>query len=348
MARAANDITEKSAGRRKLPEALGQSDAFLDFQARLATVAPVERPVLLVGERGTGKELAAARLHFLSKRWQNPLCSLNCAALSPSLIESELFGHEQGAFTGAAARRQGRFEMADNGTLFLDELGLMPLAAQEKVLRVTEYGVFERVGGTQEIRVDVRLIGATNADLGAMVAEGRFKADLLDRLSFEVLHLPPLRARKGDVTLLARHFAERMARELGMDNAPEISEHAVSKLEAYEWPGNVRELKNIVERAVYQSGGKTIETINFEPLCAPWQTPKISHTTEPAAQSVFRELERTLREHGLEAARYELEQLALEEALSGDATQSEAAAKLKLSYDQFRALYRKRAANAPR
>jgi psp operon transcriptional activator len=324
---------------RKIPEALGRSDAFLDFQARLAAVAPVERPVLIVGERGTGKELAAARLHFLSKRWQSPLCSLNCAALSPSLIESELFGHEAGAFTGAAGRRMGRFEMANGGTLFLDELALMPMSAQEKVLRVTEYGVFERVGGTSEVRVDVRLVGATNADLGAMVAECRFKADLLDRLSFEVLHLPPLRARRGDVTLLARHFAEKMASELGMEAAPEITDAALYSLESYNWPGNVRELKNIVERAVYQSGGKPIAAINFAPLKAPWQEEAAS--PDAPADNRFTSVETTLREKGLEEAKLELERKALSDALAESKTQNEAAEKLKLGYNQFRALYRK-------
>lgn len=339
MAKYATASGDNEPELRKIPEALGRSDAFLDFQAKLSAVAPVERPVLIVGERGTGKELAAARLHFLSKRWDRPLCSLNCAALSPSLIESELFGHEQGAFTGATGRRIGRFEMANDGTLFLDELGLMPIQAQEKVLRVTEYGVFERVGGTKEVRVNVRLVGATNADLGAMVAEGSFKADLLDRLSFEVLHLPPLRARKGDVTLLTRHFAEKMARELGMDAAPEITDPAMASLETYRWPGNVRELKNIVERAVYQSGGKSINEINFAPLKAPWA--EESTSTEAAHGGMLNELENTLREKGLEEAKQELERKALTEALASTNTQAEAAEKLKLGYNQFRALYRK-------
>jgi psp operon transcriptional activator len=324
---------------RKIPEALGQSDAFLDFQSRLAAVAPVERPVLIVGERGTGKELAAARLHYLSKRWGSPLYSLNCAALSPSLIESELFGHEQGAFTGAIGRRVGRFEMADGGTLFLDELGLMPIEAQEKVLRVTEYGVFERVGGTQEVRVDVRLVGATNADLSKMAATGRFKADLLDRLSFEVLHLPPLRVRKGDVTLLARHFAESMAAELGMEAAPQITDAALAALEAYRWPGNVRELKNIVERAVYQSGGKPIDTINFAPLEAPWAENPVPETAP--GNSIAADIENALHEQGLEAAKLRLERAALEDALATTRTQAAAAEKLRLGYNQFRALYRK-------
>ncbi len=303
-------------------------------------MAPVERPVLIIGERGTGKELAAARLHFLSRRWQQPLVSLNCASLSPSLIESELFGHEAGAFTGAAQRRAGRFELANRGSLFLDELGLMPVSAQEKVLRVTEYGVFERVGGTKELQVDVRIIGATNADLSQMVDKGSFKADLLDRLSFEVLHLPPLRMRRGDIALLAGHFASRMAAELGMERTPELSQQARQKLEAYQWPGNVRELKNIVERAVYQSEGRTIRDVDFSPLRPPWQesTPCLDISSHAA---VPYDLGSVLIEKGLEEARLELERRALNEALAGDCSQEEAAKRLKISYNQFRALFRK-------
>jgi psp operon transcriptional activator len=159
-------------------EALGQSEIFLEFQERLSRVARVNRPALLLGERGSGKELAVSRLHYLSPRWEGPLIALNCAALSPTLIESELFGHEEGAFTGAVRRRAGRFEAAHGGTLFLDEIGQIPLEVQEKILRVVEYSTFERVGGSQPIQVDVRIIGATNADLAGLTKEGRFKADL--------------------------------------------------------------------------------------------------------------------------------------------------------------------------
>ena len=230
----------------RVQEALGQSEAFLTFQEHLSRAARVDRPVLILGERGTGKELAATRLHFLSKRWQQPFVALNCAALSPSLIESELFGHEAGAFTGATARRVGRFEMANEGTLFLDEIGLIPTETQEKILRAVEYGVFERVGSSRPVRVDVRIIGATNADLRTLAHAGRFRQDLLDRLSFEVLHLPPLRARQEDIMLLANHFAARMAHELGWEDVPEFSDEAIMALEGYPWPGNVRELKNVV------------------------------------------------------------------------------------------------------
>ena len=159
-------------------EALGQSEPFLEFQERLSRVAPINRPVLLIGERGTGKELAAARLHYLSNRWQAPMVALNCAALSPSLIESELFGYEKGAFTGALQRRFSRFESADRGTLFLDEIGSIPMEVQEKILRVVKYNVFERVGSSQSIEVDVRIIAATNTDLNDLARQNRFKQDL--------------------------------------------------------------------------------------------------------------------------------------------------------------------------
>ncbi len=233
-----------------LAEAIGQSDAFLAFQEALSRVARVDRPVLLVGERGTGKELAAARLHYLSPRWQGPLVVLDCAALAPTLAEAELFGHETGAFTGAGARRAGRFERADGGTLFLDEVGNIPAGVQDKLLRVVEYGVLERVGGTQPVRVDARVVAATNADLPAMVARGNFRADLLDRLSFEVLAVPPLRERGDDVILLARHFAASMAAELDLPYTPALAPAAMAQLLAHPWPGNVRELRNAVERAV--------------------------------------------------------------------------------------------------
>jgi psp operon transcriptional activator len=178
-------------------EALGRSEAFLAFQERLASVAAVERPVLILGERGTGKELAARRLHYLSRRWNAPLVTLHCAALAPTLIEAELFGHEAGAFTGATTRRAGRFEVASGGTLALDEIGRIPFETQVKILRVVEYGDFERVGGSSPVHVDARIVGITNADLPALVREGRFLGDLLDRLSFEALVLPYLLSRSS-------------------------------------------------------------------------------------------------------------------------------------------------------
>ncbi|MGH8126193.1 MAG: sigma 54-interacting transcriptional regulator, partial [Rhodanobacteraceae bacterium] len=196
---------------------LGESPAFLNVLEHASRVAAIDKPVLVIGERGTGKELIAARLHYLSPRWDKPLVKLNCATLTESLLESELFGHEAGAFTGATARHVGRFEQADGGTLFLDELATVSLRVQEKILRAVEYGQFERVGGSKTLAVDVRIVGATNSDLPAAVHAGRFRADLLDRLAFDVLTVPPLRARAGDILRLAEHFAINISRELGRE-----------------------------------------------------------------------------------------------------------------------------------
>jgi len=253
-------------GHVSMSEALGQSEAFIEFQEQISQVAPIDRPVLILGERGTGKELAAARVHFLSKRWQKPMVTLNCAALTPTLIGSELFGYEKGAFTGATVRQAGRFEQAADGTLFLDEIGTIPMEVQEKILRVVEYGAFERVGSSRPVQVDVRIVAATNVDLPRLAGLGRFKQDLLDRLSFEVIYAPPLRYRTEDILLLANHFAGRMAYELGWEEIPQLTLAAVKTLESYPWPGNIRELKNVIERAVYKSPSHRIGDISFDPF----------------------------------------------------------------------------------
>jgi psp operon transcriptional activator len=318
-----------------IPEALGQSETFLEFRERLSKVAPIDRPVLLIGERGTGKELAASRLHFLSKRWQGPLVALNCAALTSSLIETELFGYEKGAFTGAEVRRRGRFESADGGTLFLDEIGGIPLEVQEKILRVVEYGAFERVGSPQGVDVDVRIIAATNADLPALAGAGRFKQDLLDRLSFEVIFLPPLRERKEDILFLANHFALRMAYEIGREDIPRFSEAAVEALEAYPWPGNVRELKNVVERAVYRADSSLITEIAFNPF-----GPSRAESVDSRAPEEGLEERPSLRP--LKEAVEGLEVRLMREALRASKyNQRKAAKSLGLTYHQFRGLYRK-------
>ncbi len=327
-------------------EALGQSEAFLDFQERLSRVAPIERPVLILGERGTGKELAAARLHFLSQRWQGPRVTLNCASLAPSLVETELFGHEKGAFTGALQRRTGRFEAAHKGTLFLDEIGTVPMEVQEKILRVVEYGEFERVGGSAPLEVDVRIVSATNADLPAMARQGRFKEDLLDRLSFEVLFVPPLRERKGDVPLLARHFAVRMAYELGRDHIPEFSRQAMEHLKSHPWHGNVRELKNVVERAVYRSRGQVIHQIVFDPFIPPYELPGQKQASPskatPDIATAHNNTANNIPEVSLPAARDALEISLLKNALESTRyNQKKAAKQLGISYDQLRGLYRK-------
>jgi len=267
-----------------LPPLVGESPPFLQLMERVSLAAPQDRPVLVIGERGTGKELIAARLHHLSRRWQGSFVELNCAALPESLLESELFGHEAGAFTGAARRRIGRFELADGGTLFLDEIGNAPLPVQEKILRVIEYGTFERVGGNETISVDVRVIGATNIDLPAAAADGRFRNDLLDRLSFDVLTVPQLRHRTGDVALLALHFGRAMARELEWESFPGFAREAMTRLTKHDWPGNVRELKNTAERAVYLHGDAEtpIETIILDPFESPYRPISKKKQAQPA------------------------------------------------------------------
>ncbi|MDX3901689.1 MAG: phage shock protein operon transcriptional activator [Sphingobium sp.] len=252
---------------------VGQSFAFLDAVELAGRAAELNRPVLVIGERGTGKELIAERLHHLSPRWGEPLIIMNCAALPETLIEAELFGHEQGAFTGATRARPGRFEEADGGTLFLDELGTLSMAAQERLLRVIEYGEVTRIGASRPLTVDVRIVAATNEDLPAAAEQGRFRPDLLDRLSFEVITLPPLRAREGDVAVLAEHFGRRMAAEINWPQWPGFAKATMAEMEGYGWPGNVRELRNLVERAVYRwnEPGRPIDRISFDPFASPWK-----------------------------------------------------------------------------
>lgn len=251
---------------------VGQSQSILDAIERASRAAALSRPVLVIGERGTGKELIAERLHRLSDRWGEPFVIMNCAALPETLIEAELFGHEAGAFTGAMKARAGRFEEADGGTLFLDELGTLSMAAQERLLRVVEYGEVTRIGASRPQRVDVRIVAATNEDLPALAEAGKFRPDLLDRLSFEVITLPPLRAREGDVIVLADFFGRRMAAELLWEEWPGFSESVVDALEAHDWPGNVRELRNAVERAVYRwdRWDAPVGDIVFDPFDSPW------------------------------------------------------------------------------
>ena len=244
-------------------QGIGESEVYLKFQDQVATCAKVDRPVLIVGERGTGKEVAARRIHYMSQRWDGPLVTVNCASLPQNLIESELFGVEKGAYTGAVASRKGRFEEAEGGTLFLDEIGLVPMSVQEKLLRVVEYGTYERLGSSETKVADVRIVGATNADLQKLAFEGKFKEDLLDRLSFDVLFVPPLRYRGDDILLLANNFAVRMATELGREDIPIFSEEVERKLLSYNWPGNVRELENIVERAITVCEGRMIYSENL-------------------------------------------------------------------------------------
>ena len=259
---------------------IGQSGAFLDAVERASRAAPMRRPVLVIGERGTGKELIAERLHRLSTRWQEPLVTMNCAALPETLIEAELFGHEAGAFTGATRSRAGRFEEAHGGTLFLDELGTLSMGAQERLLRAVEYGEVARIGANKPIMVDVRIVAATNENLPRMAEEGRFRPDLLDRLSFEVITLPPLRVREGDIAVLADYYGRRMAAELGWPAWPGFAGHVARAMEDYAWPGNVRELRNVVERAVYRwdDPERAIGHVQFDPFESPWRPSGVAST----------------------------------------------------------------------
>jgi len=244
---------------------------------------------LIVGERGTGKELIAARLHYLSNRWEADYQKVNCAAISETLLESELFGHEAGSFTGASRAHQGRFERANKGTLFLDELATTSMRVQEKLLRVIEYGEFERLGGQKTQRIDVRLVAATNVDLPGLADAGDFRHDLLDRLAFDVVTLPPLRARREDIELLAQTFAINMATELGREFFPGFTEHARETLNNHHWPGNIRELKNAVERSVYRTvEDEEIDAIILDAFDSPFRpgAPVARRTQSTGADSV--------------------------------------------------------------
>lgn len=263
-------------------QVIGQSGAFLDALERASRAAALDRPVLVIGERGTGKELVAERLHRLSPRWDQPLIVMNCAALPETLIEAELFGHESGAFTGATKARAGRFEEAHRGTLFLDELGTLSMAAQERLLRAVEYGEVTRIGSSRPLNVDVRIVAATNEHLPDKVEKGTFRADLLDRLSFEVVTLPPLRARRGDIEVLAEFFGRRMASEIGLIDWPGWGPNALDALLSYDWPGNVRELRNVVERAVYRWEREgPVDSIEIDPFKSPFRPRPMSPAAAP-------------------------------------------------------------------
>jgi Nif-specific regulatory protein len=243
---------------------IGTSSAIRDMYALVAQVAPTDANVLITGESGTGKELVAAEIFRLSKRNGKPFLKVNCAALPESVIESELFGHEKGAFTGAINQRKGRFEMADTGTIFLDEIGELPPQIQVKLLRVLQERDFERVGGTQTIKVDVRIIAASNRNLEDEVKAGRFREDLFYRLNVFMLHMPPLRQRKSDIMLLADYFTEKYAEKNGK-LIKRISSLAIDLLTNYHWPGNIRELENCIERAVILSNDMVIHSYNLPP-----------------------------------------------------------------------------------
>jgi psp operon transcriptional activator len=322
---------------------VGESPAFIEMLEHVSLAAKITKPVLVIGERGTGKELISARLHYLSNRWQQALVRINCAALTESLLESELFGHEAGAFTGATRTHIGCFEQAERGTLVLDEIGTIPLRMQEKILRVIEYGEFRRVGGSATKTSDARIVGSTNEDLPKLAASGEFRADLLDRLAFDVIHVPPLRERREDILILANHFAIAVTSELGRAFFPGFTAATEKALTEYDWPGNVRELKNTIERSIYRASEpeQPLSTLLFDPFKSPFSpadgTSEAGRDSAPAQTAGpddwpldFRgrvtELETTLLSRALERAHYK---------------QTVAAELLGLSYHQLRGLLKK-------
>jgi psp operon transcriptional activator len=330
---------------REAHQFIGQSGAFLDAVERASRAAPMRRPVLVIGERGTGKELIAERLHRLSNRWEEPLVVMNCAALPETLIEAELFGHEAGAFTGATRARAGRFEEADRGTLFLDEIGTLSMAAQERLLRAVEYGEVTRIGSSRPMRVDVRIVAATNEDLPNLAEQGTFRADLLDRLSFEVITLPPLRVREGDIDVLADFFGRRMAAEIGWERWPGFAPHVRQQLDEHPWPGNVRELRNVVERAVYRwdDWEEPIGHVQFDPFDSPWKPPPMARASGEAAAAASRPAAPDMDSVAdLRAAVEAHERQILEHHLGRNRwNQRQTAKALGLTYDQLRHCLRK-------
>ncbi|MCU4676736.1 phage shock protein operon transcriptional activator [Catenovulum sp. 2E275] len=276
----------------KPTQLIGQSSYFANMLEQISLLAPLNKPVLVIGERGTGKELVAERLHYLSSRWHAPLIKLNCAAINDNLLESELFGHEIGSFSGASKKHIGRFARAENGSLFLDELANTSNLVQEKLLRVVEYGEYETVGGQKTLNSDVRLIAATNEDLPQLVEQKRFRADLLDRLAFDVVTIPPLRYRQEDILLLAEHFAIRMATELNLEYFAGFTDEAKETLLSYQWPGNVRELKNVIERSLYRQTdlAEALDNVIFDPFDSPFRPVKPSQITEKSTPTQINDL----------------------------------------------------------
>jgi len=287
------DSDDQDRNQRRFEQIIGQSEALEAVLEEVECVAPTSSTVLIQGETGTGKELIARAIHNLSSRCGRPFVKLNCAAIPLDLLESELFGHERGAFTGAIAQKIGRFEVADKGTLFLDEVGDIPSALQPKLLRVLQEQEFERLGGTRTHQVDVRLVAATNRDLADMVKRREFRSDLYYRLNVFPISLPPLRARREDIPALVMHFVEIFARRMGKQ-IDHVRPETMSALSSYDWPGNIRELQNLIERAVILS--KDGALANPLPITG---TPAM--VISPAA-TTLRDSERSLILHTLEAA----------------------------------------------
>ena len=304
-------LKEEMAERRGAPRIIGEDGKLRHVLQQLHRAAATDATVLLEGESGTGKELFARGLHALSPRADAPFVAINCAAIPDTLLETELFGHEKGAFTGAVARKAGRFELAHRGTLFLDEIGDLPLALQAKILRALEEKRFERVGGTQSLHVDVRVVAATNRNLKQRVAERQFREDLFFRLSVFPIQIPPLRERSQDVVILARHFVDRFCRDLNKRPLT-LSTSALDELNTYSWPGNVRELQNCIERAVILCDGDTIQPrhlnlsfrhpVTASPVSSPWEEIDLTGTMTDALRRVTAEVERRKLESALSEA----------------------------------------------
>jgi len=302
-------LKEELAERRGAPRIIGENSTLRLVLQQLHRAAGTDATVLLEGESGTGKELFARALHALSPRAEGPFVAINCAAIPDTLLETELFGHEKGAFTGASARKPGRFELAHRGTLFLDEIGDLPLALQAKILRALEEKRFERVGGTQSLHVDVRVVAATNRNLKQRVTERQFREDLFFRLSVFPIQIPPLRERAEDVLILARHFTDKFCRDMNK-KALTLSAAALDELRAYSWPGNVRELQNCIERAVILCEGDAILprhlNLSFRtpvaPISSPWDQIDLSGNLNDALRRVAAEAERRKLEQVLKEA----------------------------------------------
>ncbi len=299
---------------------VGGSWALRECLREAEAVAAVRRPILIKGERGTGKEFVAAYIHQKSPRANEPFIVVNCASLSGNLLESEMFGHEEGAFTGAAGRKPGRFELADGGTLFLDEVGNMATDFQEMILRVVEYQRFERVQGTETIQVNVRLIAATNTDMEAMMEKGAFRRDLYDRLAFKVIRVPPLRERTEDIPALVEYFLDELANEVPSLGPKKFTPAALAKLKAFDWPGNIRQLRNTVERLAIEVAGEKVDATHLQ----------IDQPPGRINGGTFHEKVRSFQENLLRKA--------LDASKNN---QRAAAASLGLTYDQFRHYYRK-------
>lgn len=317
----AQAFAEGEGGDAACADILGRSPQMRELIAQIKRVASIPRPLLIIGERGTGKELVARAIHFASGRPAGRMVTVNCAALGDTLLESELFGHERGSFTGAQRARAGRFEQASGGTLFLDEIGNMPISFQQKILRVVEYGTYTPVGGEKERKTSARIVAATNADLKDKIAQREFLGDLYDRLAFEVITVPPLRDRPEDIEVLAIRFLQQFAEEIPAFRGKRLAESALEQLRAYPFPGNVRELKNKIERAAYRDTTNEI---------TPEDIGLLSDASILPTGGGFRQQVDRFSRNLLEAA-----------LKSSGGNRAEAARRLSLSYDQFRHHYRK-------